>query len=281
MAHTFTTTVAAPRHEVFAWHSQPGAIRRLMPPWLPMRVLRESPSLRDGSAVISMLGIPWVAEHDRADYDPPRQFSDELVTAGLSRLLRWRHVHSFESAGSGTTKVVDRVDAPVPRRAVESFFRYRHEQLAADLWAHRQARAWSEKPMTVAVTGASGTIGTALTALLSTGGHRVIRLVRRSPASPDERRWQPADPDPELMALYPFCRRSGPANILIMPALHTAHISSSVLRQLGGGTVIGPILLRGGTTNARSTTPGVPFSSKSHSALQNHPWSSKSLQACM
>ncbi|HEX6141212.1 MAG TPA: NADP-dependent malic enzyme [Geminicoccaceae bacterium] len=49
--------------------------------------------------------------------------------------------------------------------------------------------------------------------------------------------------DPELMALYPFCRLSGPANILIMPALHTAHISSSVLRQLGGGTVIGPILL--------------------------------------
>ena len=49
--------------------------------------------------------------------------------------------------------------------------------------------------------------------------------------------------DPELMALYPFCRLSGPANVLIMPALHTAHISSSVLRQLGGGTVIGPMLL--------------------------------------
>ena len=48
--------------------------------------------------------------------------------------------------------------------------------------------------------------------------------------------------DPALMALYPFCRLSGPANVLIMPALHTAHISSRLLRQLGGGTMIGPLL---------------------------------------
>jgi malate dehydrogenase (oxaloacetate-decarboxylating)(NADP+) len=49
--------------------------------------------------------------------------------------------------------------------------------------------------------------------------------------------------DPELMALYHFCRLSGPANVLIMPALHTANISATLLQQLGGGTVIGPILL--------------------------------------
>jgi malate dehydrogenase (oxaloacetate-decarboxylating)(NADP+) len=49
--------------------------------------------------------------------------------------------------------------------------------------------------------------------------------------------------DPELMALYPFCRLKGPANVLIMPALHTAHISAKLLQQLGGGTVIGPLLI--------------------------------------
>ena len=49
--------------------------------------------------------------------------------------------------------------------------------------------------------------------------------------------------DPELMRLYPFCRLTGPANVLIMPALHTAHISSGLLQQLGGGTVIGPLLM--------------------------------------
>ncbi len=50
--------------------------------------------------------------------------------------------------------------------------------------------------------------------------------------------------DAELMRqYYPFCRLSGPANVLIMPALHTAHISSKLLQQLGGGTVIGPLLI--------------------------------------
>ncbi|MFO1038459.1 MAG: NADP-dependent malic enzyme [Geminicoccaceae bacterium] len=48
--------------------------------------------------------------------------------------------------------------------------------------------------------------------------------------------------DPELMALYPFCRLTGPANVLIMPALHSANIASKLLQQLGGGTVIGPLL---------------------------------------
>lgn len=46
----------------------------------------------------------------------------------------------------------------------------------------------------------------------------------------------------ELMALYPFCRLSAPANILIMPALHSAHIASNMLQELSGGATIGPIL---------------------------------------
>ena len=49
--------------------------------------------------------------------------------------------------------------------------------------------------------------------------------------------------NPELMKLYPFCRLSGPANVLIMPALHTANIGSKLLQELGAGTVIGPLLI--------------------------------------
>jgi malate dehydrogenase (oxaloacetate-decarboxylating)(NADP+) len=50
--------------------------------------------------------------------------------------------------------------------------------------------------------------------------------------------------DDELMRQhYPFCRLSGPANVLIMPALDPANISSKLLQELGGGTVIGPLLL--------------------------------------
>ncbi|MFQ5954781.1 MAG: NADP-dependent malic enzyme [Kiloniellales bacterium] len=50
--------------------------------------------------------------------------------------------------------------------------------------------------------------------------------------------------DPGLRErFYPFSRLTGPANVLIMPGLHSAHISSRLLQQVGGGTVIGPMLM--------------------------------------
>ena len=47
----------------------------------------------------------------------------------------------------------------------------------------------------------------------------------------------------DLMALYPFSRLSAPANVLVMPALHSAHISSKMLQELGDGVTIGPVIV--------------------------------------
>ena len=47
----------------------------------------------------------------------------------------------------------------------------------------------------------------------------------------------------ELMAQYPFCRLTGPANVLVMPAFHSASISTKMLQELGGATVIGPLIV--------------------------------------
>ncbi len=49
--------------------------------------------------------------------------------------------------------------------------------------------------------------------------------------------------NPESMAAYPFCRLSGPANVLVMPARHSASIATKMLGELGGSTLIGPILI--------------------------------------
>jgi malate dehydrogenase (oxaloacetate-decarboxylating)(NADP+) len=49
--------------------------------------------------------------------------------------------------------------------------------------------------------------------------------------------------NPKAMAAYPFCRLSGPANVLVMPAYHSAAISTKMLQELGGATVIGPLLV--------------------------------------
>ncbi|MFN3805731.1 NADP-dependent malic enzyme [Asticcacaulis sp.] len=49
--------------------------------------------------------------------------------------------------------------------------------------------------------------------------------------------------DPTLWANYPFQRLTAPANILVMPAIHSASISTKLVQALGGATVVGPLLL--------------------------------------
>ncbi len=47
----------------------------------------------------------------------------------------------------------------------------------------------------------------------------------------------------DAMAPYPFCRLTAPANVLVMPAAHSASITTKMLQQLGGATVIGPFMV--------------------------------------
>ncbi len=49
--------------------------------------------------------------------------------------------------------------------------------------------------------------------------------------------------DREKMALYPFCRLTDTANVLVMPAIHSASISTKLLQQIGGATMMGPLLV--------------------------------------
>ena len=112
----------------------------------------------------------------------------------------WSHVHSFEPDGAGTT-VSDSVSFELPGGAVgrlgnglaasalRRLFEFRHERLRHDLERH-EADA-SAARLRVAVTGASGTIGRELVAFLESGGHEVLRLVRRAQTGPGELRWDP------------------------------------------------------------------------------------------
>jgi uncharacterized protein (TIGR01777 family) len=199
MGLTYSSVVDSSLGDVFSWHARPGAMTRLTPPWLPVRVLREASSLRDGQAVLGLPGgLRWTAVHQPDDYDPPQAFADEHS----SPLLPWRHLHQFSLAGEQSTLVTDVVETPLPARALRSMFVYRHRQLAADLAALARARQIGPAgtdPLTIAVTGSGGLIGTALTALLTTSGHHVIRLVRRLPRHAGERYWRPEDPAPELL----------------------------------------------------------------------------------
>jgi uncharacterized protein (TIGR01777 family) len=215
MEFTYSTVVNAGLSDVFAWHSRPGAMTRLTPPWLPVRILQEvsgPSSLRDGRAVLGLPGgLRWVAVHQPASYDPPNMFADELESCPLAAVLSWGHRHQFAPAGQAgqageageaterATLVTDVVNTTLPDRMLRPMFAYRHRQLADDLAAQARARALCPDSLTVAITGSGGLIGTALTALLTTGGHRVIRLVRRPPRNSGERQWRPEEPAPTLL----------------------------------------------------------------------------------
>lgn len=205
MGIVHSSVVDSPREEVFAWHERPGAIHRLMPPWQPLHVVSEAESLADGRAVLGLPGgLRWTAQHQPGPYDPPARFVDALARDGwrslpVTLIGSWRHEHRFDAVDAGRTRVTDHVDTAVPGTLLRQTFRYRHRQLAEDLASHRWSHEHGRRPGTVAVTGATGLVGTALTAFLSTGGYRVIRLVRRQPRGDTERRWQPDAPDPHLL----------------------------------------------------------------------------------
>jgi uncharacterized protein len=205
MGITHSSIVPARIDDVFTWHTRPGAFTRLSPPWQPVHLRAESDSLKDGEAVLDLPGgLTWVSKHDPNGYRPPHQFVDAIASDGIASLpahtvMRWRHTHQFAESGLSSTRVTDRVQTPLGSHLLRPMFIYRHRQLADDLAAHRWAADNGARSATIAVTGSSGLVGSALCAFLTSGGHRVVRLVRRQARGDDERRWDPMHPDPALL----------------------------------------------------------------------------------
>ncbi|MEW6076716.1 MAG: TIGR01777 family oxidoreductase [Thermodesulfobacteriota bacterium] len=189
--------------DVFAWHARPGAIERLSPPWDPLKVIRRSGGILPGAEVVLRMKagpVPyhWHARHTR--YEEDRLFEDGQVRGPFAE---WVHTHAFEPAGDGQCRLTDTVRFRLPLAAVtqplfsplvirklERIFAFRHRVTAADLALHRQ---FGDRPrQTIVITGAGGVIGSRLVPFLTTGGHRVLTLVRRPPKTDSEIFWNPA-----------------------------------------------------------------------------------------
>lgn len=198
-----TQRIPHPRSEVLAWHERPGALVRLTPPGLATADDPAEGGLRSGRLVGARLGpamLPdllrphWILRH--AEHDDDGRFVDQQVHGPWRT---WRHEHRIAADGSGTV-VHDRIEIELPRRLerlaplaedqVRRVLAFRDRQLRDDLAFHAR---WAHLPRrTVAITGASGLIGTQLAALLETGGHTVRRMIRESEVGPGEISWDPA-----------------------------------------------------------------------------------------
>ncbi len=194
MRYTSRLPVPVSAAELFRWHERPGAFERLAPPWQPVSLARHD-GIRDGDTAVIRLGgrvgLDWVAEHRGYDDgcltgDGACQFEDVQRSGPFSA---WHHVHRMLPAGDGAVleddvtfelplAPVSTVGAPLAKGQLERMFAYRHRVTHEDLRRHADAGA---APMTVAITGASGTIGRTLAAFLQGGGHTVVRMVRSRP----------------------------------------------------------------------------------------------------
>jgi hypothetical protein len=194
--------IEAPVGEVFKWHARPGAIQRLSPPWNPLTIMDQKGGIQTGAEVIMRMKagpffFKWLARH--IDYENNRFFKDEQIKGPFST---WRHTHNFLPDGPSACILEDRIEYALPvhpistgllgsliHKKLERTFTFRHLTTIADLSRHRSADL--SKPMDILVSGASGLIGSSLVPFLTTGGHRVFRLVRKPPSSSDEIFWNP------------------------------------------------------------------------------------------
>ena len=203
MAETFQQEMClpVPVEAAFRWHERPGAIDRLIPPWEQVKIVRRSHGIFDGCFVelaqkLGPLKLRWLSRHH--NYQPNQSFSDTQVAGPFSK---WEHHHLFKATGSGKSVLTDRIEYQISkmrlgnwlagsyiRRKLNAMFAYRHTTTKQDLKTHAQYE--KQRTLDIAVTGASGLLGSTLVPLLTTGGHRITKLVRREPQHA-EVEWDP------------------------------------------------------------------------------------------
>ncbi|AQQ15335.1 Epimerase family protein [Corynebacterium glaucum] len=201
MGITASHLVPADRDRVWDWHTRKGAVVRLTPPFPPMTPVKQAESLRSGTTVFSLpAGVKWEARHLVDQYRAGEQFADQAVNQPIKTITGWTHTHQFADAttndGSPATGITDTVEANVPEFALRSAFAYRQHQLIEDFKFINSLPA--TEPLTIAMTGASGLVGSHLSAQLTTAGHSVVSLTRSDPGE-DERKWDPDNPASDLL----------------------------------------------------------------------------------
>jgi uncharacterized protein (TIGR01777 family) len=195
----YRSRIAVTPERLLAWHANAAAFERLTPPWADIQVVESVGSIEPGAgkhlhvSLAGPIGFDWRIAHEATNGGPG--FRDVQVSGPFRS---WRHDHQFLPDGDGGSVLEDRLTweapfAPVTQRLVthelDRTFALRHRRTGIDL--ARQGRAGERRSLRIAVTGASGLIGSRLVPFLRTQGHEVVRISRSGSGS-DTVRWNPA-----------------------------------------------------------------------------------------
>jgi uncharacterized protein (TIGR01777 family) len=188
------SSIDVPSVDLFQWHSREGALERLSPPWQPFNLIDKKGGLRDGTVEISMsitplLKIKWLIKHLDTEYIEGKRFVDTQIKGPFSH---WKHTHDIIPNGNSSSHLEDRIEYRLPlgkigtfvaqkivTRKLEEMFQYRHRIVKQDNDIHCIINK-NNHPLTIAITGSTGFIGSSLVPFLTTGGHKVIRILRRT-----------------------------------------------------------------------------------------------------
>ncbi len=177
--------------ELFEWHARPGALQRLLPPWQGVRVISSTGGIEKGARVTVSVPVGpgrvrLVAEH--TNYREGEMFRDVQASGPFAL---WEHTHRFEPAGDRSSMLEDSIRYALPagragdlvggsmfRRDLDRMFDFRHERTRLDLLAHGRYRDRGSKE--ILLSGAGGLVGSEFSAFLTTGGHGVTPMTRKT-----------------------------------------------------------------------------------------------------
>lgn len=183
----YESPIPVSREELFRYHARMGAFERLTPPDGSVQILERHGDIHDGDRLIfalrqGFLRLRWEALHQ--DFLEGQQFCDIQVKGPFSK---WVHHHFFMDAARGESILRDQVNWSLPpwgllnkagrgpmTSMLRNMFQFRHRRTVDDLIRHQQ----QADRFTVLIVGRQSPLSLALSAFLSTGGHRVFQLER-------------------------------------------------------------------------------------------------------
>lgn len=209
---TYQTKFPYSKQKLYNWHTRKGALQRLLPPWEKTTVISQKGGIAPGGEVylrmhFGPIPFKFVAHH--VHEQKGQKFRDIQHRGPFSN---WSHTHIFSDTENNGSILTDNVEYTLPchqllpspikkfvGRELQRSFQHRENILQNDLKRHQ---TYSQRPLRILISGASGVIGKHLLPFLTTGGHQVWTLVRRKPREgANEIYWNPAKNEIDTQAI--------------------------------------------------------------------------------